>query len=207
MKLKYTIAALAATTLAANAAVVVSTIRGGTGDQAEFIGNSGQTFTTAILTENKLTSIEFIGPSTAPATGSLGPFTVKLWTDIDNDATTWDPGTEVAVSTNLVTIPGANGAFSALFSNQVLSDNTVYTLSFTTDNGLVTQVDHAAFRMGLTAANNPLGSTGKLFYNTGNPPFGDNREIAFTVNTAIPEPSSTALLGLGGLALILRRRK
>ena len=25
--------------------------------------------------------------------------------------------------------------------------------------------------------------------------------------TAVPEPSSTALLGLGGLALILRRRK
>ncbi len=31
---------------------------------------------------------------------------------------------------------------------------------------------------------------------------------AFVLNTtAIPEPSSTALLGLGGLALILRRRK
>lgn len=34
--------------------------------------------------------------------------------------------------------------------------------------------------------------------------FFDNFEVT---GTAIPEPSSTALLGLGGLALILRRRK
>lgn len=32
-------------------------------------------------------------------------------------------------------------------------------------------------------------------------------EVAFSSVSAVPEPSSTALLGLGGLALILRRRK
>ncbi|MGJ8672095.1 PEP-CTERM sorting domain-containing protein [Rubritalea sp.] len=41
-----------------------------------------------------------------------------------------------------------------------------------------------------------------------NPQRWVTREIDFTMEvTAVPEPSSTALLGLGGLALILRRRK
>lgn len=36
---------------------------------------------------------------------------------------------------------------------------------------------------------------------------GGTELSSFTIGTIIPEPSSTALLGLGGLALILRRRK
>ncbi len=39
-----------------------------------------------------------------------------------------------------------------------------------------------------------------------NPDGTQVRQITFA-ETAVPEPSSTALLGLGGLALILRRRK
>ncbi len=37
--------------------------------------------------------------------------------------------------------------------------------------------------------------------------WSDVREVAFNVAAPVPEPSSAALLGLGGLALILRRRK
>ena len=37
--------------------------------------------------------------------------------------------------------------------------------------------------------------------------FDDNFDVSGSTLTAVPEPSSTALLGLGGLALILRRRK
>ena len=40
---------------------------------------------------------------------------------------------------------------------------------------------------------------------TGN--FSDNFQVSGATLTVVPEPSSAALLGLGGLALILRRRK
>lgn len=47
-----------------------------------------------------------------------------------------------------------------------------------------------------------------LFAQDGNVNTGINATVNnYNVLTAIPEPSSTALLGLGGLALILRRRK
>ncbi len=55
-----------------------------------------------------------------------------------------------------------------------------------------------------------LWNDGKLTYNgaqTGN--FSDHFQVSGSTLSAVavPEPSSTALLGLGGLALILRRRK
>jgi len=206
MKTPLLITSLILSTSLANAATVVTVARGGNGDQANFAANSGQTFTTSVLgTDTFLSTIDLVGPNTTAVAEPLGPFTVKLWTDIDGNAETWDPGAQVAASSNLVTILGGNQAFTANFSGETLADNTVYLLSFTSGT-----TDHAAFRMGLSApgGNGPLGSTGKLINNTGTPTFGDNRELAFTVTTtAVPEPSSTALLGLGGLALLLRRRK
>jgi hypothetical protein len=48
-----------------------------------------------------------------------------------------------------------------------------------------------------------------FFTSTTSKPLGvtDNTDGTFTVLAAVPEPSTTALLGLGGFALILRRRK
>lgn len=204
MKPINTLAILAATSLVANAAtVVVSTTRGESGDQANMLGQAGQTFTTGTLgVDTLLSTIDLVGPATIAGADPVGPFTVKIWTDIDGDATTWDPGTEVAASTNTVTIPAGDGTVTALFNSGTLSDSTVYVMSFTSG-----ATNHASFRMGLTAptTNGPLGTTGKLFHQGGNPTFGDNRELAFTVTT-IPEPTSLALLGLGGLALLRRRR-
>ena len=53
--------------------------------------------------------------------------------------------------------------------------------------------------------------TGDVVSNVGNTPNAAGNDhlvtLTFVNTTAVPEPSSTALLGLGGLALILRRRK
>ncbi len=203
MKLTNSIAILAASALGASAStVVVSVPRGANGDQADFKVNSGQTFTTGLLgTDTLLSSIDLVGPNTSTAV-SRGPFTVKIWTDLDGDATTWDPGLEVAASDNTVTIPIANASVTANFSSGILADNTVYLMSFSAGGS-----DHVAFRMGLSApgGTGPLGSTGKLFDNMGNPGFGDNRELAFTVNS-VPEPATVLLGSLGLLALLRRRR-
>ena len=204
MKSLLSITILAVSAFAANAAtVVVSTTRGGNGDQANMTTLAGQTFTTSTLgSDTQLSTIDLVGPNTGTGTDPLGPFTVKVWVDTDGDATTWDPGTLIAASTSTIVIPTGNGTVTANFSSGTLADNTVYAFSFTSG-----AVDHATFRMGLTAAttNGPLGTSGKLFHLGGNPSFGDNRELAFTVTT-VPEPAA-AVLGLAGLGLILRRRR
>ena len=207
-----TLAMLAASAMSVQSAIVVQTTRGGPGDQANLSATSGststlgagQTFTSGALgIETLLSSVDLIMPNTTGGADPNGPFTVEIWTDLDNDATTFDPGALVAASDNQITIVGGNVTLTANFSSGLLTDNTVYLLSF--NDGVDS---HSSFRMGLTTDNNPLGSTGKLFQNGGDPAFGDNREIAFTVTTtAVPEPSSAALLGLGTLALIMRRRR
>ena len=75
---------------------------------------------------------------------------------------------------------------------------------------------------GLTYGGAPTNLSAHLSVSPGGVPYFDGhldeaRVVTFTTGestanilnalTAVPEPSSTALLGLGGLALILRRRK
>ena len=183
-----TLATIMLSAASMQAAIVVQTVRGGAGDQAnlsatdptEFLG-AGQTFTSGVLgLETLLSSVDLVMPNTVGG-DPLGPFTIEIWTDFDNDATTFDPDTLVASSVNQITIVGGNVTLTANFNSGNLADNTVYLLSF--NDGVN---NHSSFRMGLTAntgPGGPLGSTGKLFQNGGDPAFGDNRELAFTVTT------------------------
>ncbi len=54
---------------------------------------------------------------------------------------------------------------------------------------------------------NTVSGVNTLTYRVGNPKFGPMGFTATVTAVTVPEPSSAALLGLGGLALILRRRK
>ncbi|WP_235203478.1 PEP-CTERM sorting domain-containing protein [Sulfuriroseicoccus oceanibius] len=195
-----TAAAIALTAGAANAATIIDITPGD--NRANMSQDAGQTFTTGVLgAESFLSEIGIFGDSNGTASSSV--VTAQLWIDTDQDFGTWDPGALVATSTNSQAIAAADQLFTFTFSGEALSDNTVYVLSFTDGTN-----NHVAFRSDLTSGGGSL-ADGALF-SSGAQPFGGAYDASIKVVTttqAVPEPSSAALLGLGGLALILRRRK
>ena len=104
------------------------------------------------------------------------------------------------------------GTRTALASEDVFGATETINVTFslsTSDFGVATT--------GASNASGNFNSTGLAYINSGQTTFDkivftavDNKAVATFDNLSIdvvPEPSSTALLGLGGLALILRRKK
>lgn len=156
-------------------------------DQANLAAEAGQTFTTQALgADNKLTSIAVTTASNIGGNDPTGPFTLKLYVDTDGDALTWDPGALVATSTNSATLtPAGNSLVTFNFSGEELDDNTVYVVSFSTEED-----DHVAFRAGLTNAAGVAIADGALFSN-GAQPFGGAFDLSFIVTTSsVTEPNN-----------------
>lgn len=110
-----------------------------------------------------------------------------------------DGGTSGSGSTPPEVILGSDGGFAVSVgarNNQDLSGDSSYTVDYDSSSGsgrLLSQHLVTATGGDVTAS---VGNTSSMSITA----FGWNA-------VAIPEPSTTALLGLGGLALILRRRK
>ena len=224
MKMKYTLAALAATSLAANAAVVtldnyLTEPNGATGGAVgnfrtqTFIASTAGDGTNDDVTANSpLPATVYLQQATfltavAGSTPTAGQIFLNVY------AGAGDGGTFLGSSTNSIDVGAITPNDPSLsmvwtFNNLALASGTTHAFYWSTTN---TAGSSASTRMavardsgggfgssysGGVATNNADGS--------GAVPFDARFEVKFDT---VPEPSSTALLGLGGLALILRRRK
>lgn len=195
--IKFIIAVLIfAVTMTAGAGVIVDSITGAD-NKATMNAEAGQTFTTGTLgTENKLEKIEVLGAS--GSAGNSSSVSARLWVDSDQDFGSWGVGDLVATSANSQVITGTDTTFTFNFSNEVLSDDTVYVLSFYDGSS-----DHVQFRSALNSGADSL-SDGALFA-SGSQPFSGAFDATIRVST-IPEPATLGLFGLLGSAYLIRRR-
>ncbi len=189
------VAAFAAMT--ASAGIIVDSITGAD-NRAYMSPAAGQTFTVGTLgTGNELSSITILGSSGGG--GNLAVVSATLWTDTDGDFGTWDPGTLVATSVNSQEITGTDTEFTFNFSNEILSDSTVYILSFNDGTS-----DHVAFRSALNSGGDSL-ADGAVF-SAGAQPFGGAYDASIRVTT-IPEPATLGMVAAFGGAILFIRRK
>lgn len=203
-----TLVAAVAFTGVASAGVIVDT--SSANDRATFspadataANAATQTFTTGVLgAETNLVSIELEGPRDNPDGAADNILTLQVWTDADNNAATHGLGVLLGTSTNSGAVglssQDFSGTFTYTFSGVTLADNTAYAFIVVDGAGNAQQA-----RWGLTNVNDL--ADGTLFVN-GAEQFGGNFDSSMQIITNVPEPGSLALLGLGGLAMLRRRR-
>ncbi len=179
---------------------------GGTGEAT----NLGQSITTGVLGSDNILDNIIIEASTATTDGDASfTATLEIFKSTDGNFATWDPTTTLAlaVSESVSMTATNNGTFNFTGANRIVLDDSSVYLIFINDTSGATRIAFSAGTVGDAV-------TGQSFRNVNTAtgaadslePIVANSDFGVTVNT-VPEPSSTALLGLGGLALILRRRK
>lgn len=210
MKLNTTCAALALT--AGLGAVSQAALIAGTVTATEQFGATGNYSTANLIT----------GATASTDTIAIDQYGVTGWLSANGDATiggetiTHDFGSVVALDTlhlwnwNRFQDGSDNDRGVNGFTVAISDDNTSFT-----DVGTFGATMEAAGASGgtISAQSFGLGDQNAQYVritvntNHGNAGFVGIEELHYENVTPIPEPSSTALLGLGGLALILRRRK
>jgi hypothetical protein len=222
MKLKYTIAALTATTLAANAASVTTSHATVTGDRD---GNQAGPMWGQFVTPE-------VGASVAGPHGALylQDFSYQAADNIRNADptaivylhayTTFSAdgsgaingiGGFTAVSISTVDLGGVadNGTLNWSFGGgDAFDDATAYAFVLSTSASEVTMADTSSM-VGTNFALDvgDLYTGGDSIRGNGSASGWDQHFEANFDTNAVPEPSSTVLFGLAGLALIIRRRK
>ena len=226
MKLKYTILALAVTSLAANAATVKIGFGTVTGDRDAGQASPmwGQSATADYLStpagpHGTVYLNDFSYQAADNGTRTTGTVFLHAYTTFTTDGagaiTTIDGFAATSTSTIDLGDLDAIGNFGTMtwtFSgaNAFVAETEYYFLMSTSDTEVTiadtSSMKTAAFALDTTStsylggeavrANAALGSN-----------WDQHFEANFNTDSSVPEPSSTALLGLGGLALILRRRK
>ena len=243
MKLKYTIATLAVTTMAVNAAITA------TKDAANFDYIYNQDVDSSSLDLDSNTTADFFTGNAAehPAiSASVASFTsgdfyrTDFGGSIDRANFTATSGYTIEIEAQILgtgAASGSNGTMAIFWrfgtgnasityiddSGMWVSDGGTKTQISTADNtdamhtyrmagdGTEFSVWRDGVLLGLFSEANAGTNQGLYLGDSGSTNSGDwnMNHMALSVGgfAPVPEPSSTALLGLGGLALILRRRK
>ena len=208
MKMKYTIAALAATTLAANAATVATGNGAITGENSNQAGPMwGQSFTfTDAASFVYMQEMSFQASSSG--SNAPGEF-LHIYSSFTGTATPTASGL-VAVSTgnNFGATVSALDTLTWTFDGTVLEQLSTGVEYWAVSSSSATEGTgnfvSFAYELDVAAGYTGGGATQAGAINVS----AWDADFAATADTvAVPEPSSTAFLGLGGLALILRRRK
>ena len=215
MKLKYTILALAVTSLAANAATVkieYGNVNDSSGGSA---GNMwGQSAKTPAGPPVYLNNFSYKAANNG--TRTTGTVFLHAYTTFTTDGagaiTTIDGFAATSTSTIDLGAIVNDGTMTWNFSGADAFDaETKYYFLMSTSDTEVTIADTSSMKTAAFA----LDTTSTSYLGgeavPANAALGSNWDQHFEANfntvSSVPEPSSTALLGLGGLALILRRRK
>ena len=215
MKLKYTILALAVTSLAANAATVkieYGNVNDSSGGSA---GNMwGQSAKTPAGPPVYLNNFSYKAANNGTrTTGIVFLHAYKTFTTVGAGAIA-TIAEFAATSTSTIDL-GAIGNFGTMtwtFSGaDAFAAETEYYFLMSTQNTEVTLADTSSMKTAAFALDTTTSTYegGKAFANNSvdTSSWDQHFEANFNTVSSVPEPSSTALLGLGGLALILRRRK
>ncbi len=172
-------------------------------DQANLAVAAGQTFTTGVLgLDNMLQSVEQWGP-TSTSTGSL-TYGMQLWTDTDQNPSTFDLNTLLATTPTQTIGVNATGVFDFSPFNISLANNTVYALRYVDGGG-----NALAVRVGLRGGNAGLGASAGSLFSGGVIPFNNGFDSAMRITTStVPEPGSLMLVcSVAGLVIASRRRR
>ncbi|MFC4991274.1 PEP-CTERM sorting domain-containing protein [Rubritalea tangerina] len=206
MKLLTTAAVIGVASMGASqAALIFDTLPINNSGQSD---NLGQSFTTGILgAENILNTIVLQGATNAGSGTEDFNATLRIYADLSGDHTDWNQGALLASSDTQAVSLGNNTTFTFSGLNAItLNDNTVYLIEF--DDGSTSNA-----RLAFGSDPGTLGSSGGEAFRfidsgAGTASVLSGNDFALQINTtAVPEPSSTALLGLAGLSLLLRRRR
>lgn len=218
MNMKYTLAALAATTLAANAAVTLVTKNFGDynastdsqgnphGFSASLADDGWSASGGALTPTMKLNSVSLIRDASNSSSDTNGALVMAVMTTRENLATVVAWSTNTQTPGNDTTQHGITQTWT--FGGDLLTSSTEYYYILYSDAagagaGAGDASDTAIARIRVPFLTDILdGDT-----LTPNDAVNNNDVYIGITATAVPEPSSSALLGLGGLALILRRRK
>ncbi len=173
----------------ANAEIIVDSLLGN--DRAN-LNTAGQTFTVNGLGgETGLASIDVEGPLDHVREDLVA---VEIWTDTDGDHATWDPGTLLGTSTTAQLFLSEVSSF--YFHNVEFSENTVYALLFTNEEG----GEGVISRFGL---NNATALSDGTLFQQGETVFGDAYDAALQIKTSVYIEQRPGDFNLDGTADLL----